>query len=153
MQKKRLRAARMFEKGYGVAEVAKRLGVVRQAAYRWKWAWDAGGRPALASKGQAGRKSKLSAAQEQKVVAALLAGPAKQGYKTELWTLPRLSLLIEKLTGVRYHPGHVWRLMGTMGFSCQRPERRAIERDEKAIRQWRKKTWPALKKRPDAKDG
>lgn len=143
----------MFEKGYGPAEVAKRLGVGRQTVYRWKWAWEAGGKSALASKGRAGRKTKLSAAQTQKIIEALLQGPRSQGYKTELWTLPRVSALILKLTGVRYHPGHVWRVLGAMGFSCQRPERRAIERDEKKIRQWRRQSWPALKKTPGASVG
>ena len=85
------------------------------------------------------------------MVQALLAGPAAHGYKTVLWTLPRVAALIEKLTGVRYHPGHVWRLLGASGFSCQRPERRALERDEKAIRHWQRVQWPALKKRPAAR--
>jgi transposase len=63
------------------------------------------------------------------VTEALLAGPLAHGYKTNLWTLPRVALLIKDLTGVSYHPGHVWRLLGASGFSCQRPERRAVERD------------------------
>ncbi len=65
--------------------------------------------------------------------------------------LPRVAVLIEDLTGVAYHPGHVWRLLGASGFSCQRPERRAVERDEKAIRRWQRVEWPALKKRPGNK--
>jgi transposase len=128
--------------------VARRLGVARQVAYRWQSLWRQGGKPALASKGPAGPKAKLTPEQTQKVVRALLAGPAAHGHKTALWTLPRVSGLIEDLTGVRYHPGHVWRLLGASGFSCQRPERRAVERDEKAIRKWKKVEWPALKKRP-----
>jgi transposase len=59
-----------------------------------------------------------------------------------------VAALIEQLTGVRYHPGHVWRLMGSLGFSCQRPERRAVERNEPAIRRWKQVEWPALKKKP-----
>jgi transposase len=131
--------------------VARHFGVARQVAYRWKEAWDEGGKRALASKGPAGRKPKLTGEQTQRVTEALLAGPAVQGYKTDLWTLPRVAALIEDLTGVRYHPGHVWRLMGASGFSCQRPERRAVERDEKAIRRWQRVVWPTLKKRPAAK--
>jgi len=72
--------------------------------------------------------------------------------KTALWTLPRVASLIQDLTGVGYHPGHVWRLLGASGFSCQRPERRAVERDEKAIRRWSRTELPALKKRPANKD-
>jgi transposase len=148
MEKRRKQAGKLFAKEVSAPEVARRLGVARQVAYRWKDAWAHGGSAALDSKGPAGRKSKLTARQTQKVTRALLAGPSAQGYKTDLWTLPRVAALIEDLTGVEYHPGHVWRLLGASGFSCQRPERRAIERDEKAIRRWKRVDWPALKKRP-----
>jgi transposase len=151
MEKSRQQAARLFSKGCPAPEVARRLGVARQVAYRWKDTWKKGGSSALASKGPAGPKPKLTAAQMQKVTQELLAGPAAHGYKTSLWTLPRVAGLIEDLTGVRYHPGHVWRLLGASGFSCQRPERRAIERDEKAIRRWQRVEWPALKKKPASK--
>lgn len=137
----------MFGDGIKTSEVARRLGVARQVAYRWKSLWDNGGVEALVSKGKAGRKSKMTEAQTQKVMDALIAGPVAQGYKTNLWTLPRVTALIKELTGVVYHPGHVWRLLGEQGFSCQRPERRAIERDEKKIRRWKQVQWPVLKKR------
>ena len=102
---------------------------------------------ALASKGSAGRKAKITPDQTHQVIEALLEGPAAHGYKTQLWTLPRVAALIEELTGVRYHPGHVWRLLGSLGFSCQRPERRAIERNKKAIRGWKRVKWPEIKKK------
>ena len=151
MEKRRHQASKMFAKEYSAPEVARRLGVARQVAYRWKNAWEQGGRSALASKGPAGPKPKLTVEQTQKVTEALLEGPTTVGYKTALWTLPRVAGLIEDLTGVRYHPGHVWRLLGASGFSCQRPERRAVERDEAAIRRWKRVAWPALKKRPENK--
>jgi transposase len=147
MEKRRHQAAKLFAKEYSAPEVARRLGVARQVAYRWKSAWEHGGPSALASKGPAGRKSRLTAEQTRQVTEALLAGPAAVGYKTALWTLPRVAGIIEDLTGVRYHPGHVWRLLGASGFSGQRPERRAMERDETAIRRWKRVTWPALKKK------
>lgn len=134
-------------------EVVRRLGIARQVGYRWHEAWQAGGETALASKGPAGPKSKLTPAHTETLVDALLEGPAAQGYKTQLWTLRRVAALIEHLTGVHYHPGHVWRVMGSLGFSCQRPERRAIERDEKAIRQWKRVQWPELKKKRAANAG
>jgi transposase len=151
MEKRRQQAAKLFAKDYSAPEVARRLGVARQVAYRWKDAWGQGGSAALTSKGPAGPKPKLTPEQSQKVMDALLAGPAAQGYKTNLWTLPRVALLIKDLTGVRYHPGHVWRLLGASGFSCQRPERQAVERDDKAIAHWKRRVWPALKKRPGKK--
>lgn len=148
LEKRRKQAAGFFAKGNSAPEVARRLGVARQVAYRWKEAWERGGKAALASKGPAGRKCKLTSGQTQLITKALLAGPVVHGYKTALWTLPRVTDLIEDLTGIRYHPGHVWRLLGASGFSCQRPERRAIERDGKAISKWQRVKWPALKKKP-----
>jgi transposase len=148
MEKRRVRAAAMFEKGVSAPEVGRKLGVARQVAYRWKTAWAEAGKAGLASKGKAGRKSKLNADQTERVVKALVAGPVARGYKTNLWTLPRVAALIKELTGVQYHPGHVWRLLGDNGFSCQRPERRAIERDEAKIGRWKRVEWPAIKKKP-----
>jgi transposase len=153
MEKRRQQAAKLFAKDHSAPEVARRLGVARQVAYRWKEAWEEGGNAALSSKGPAGPKPKLTTPQIKKVTQALVAGPLAHGYKTALWTLPRVAGLIEDLTGVRYHPGHVWRLLGASGFSCQRPERRAVERDDKAIARWKKEVWPALKKRRASKSG
>jgi transposase len=153
MERRRRKAARWFEQDVSAPEVARRLGVARQVAYRWRDAWQKGGVAALASKGQTGPKPKLDAIQTQQVANALLEGPAAHGYKTQLWTLPRVAVLIEKLTGVRYHPGHVWKLLGSSGFSCQRPERRAVERDEAAIGHWKQVRWPAIKKKRAGRTG
>lgn len=148
LEKRRQQAAGLFAKGRSAPEVARHFGVARQVAYRWKEAWENGGKTALASKGPAGPKHRLSFEQMEQVADALVTGPASRGYKTNLWTLPRVAALIEELTGVRYHPAHVWRLLDSCGFSCQRPERRAVERNEPAIRRWQRVQWPALKKRP-----
>ena len=151
MERRRRKAAQMFERNVPVSEVARSLGVARQVAYRWREAWEKGGEAALASKGPAGPKVRITDAQLEEIVAALIKGPIARGYKTQLWTLPRVAALIKDLTGVEYHPGHVWRILGSLGFSCQRPERRAIERDEEAIRQWKQVGWPQLKKKPRKK--
>jgi transposase len=78
-------------------------------------------------------------------------GPAAAGYARELWTLKRVADLIERRFGVRYHPCHVWRVLGSLGWSCQKPERRARERDEGEIERWRRRRWPHIKKRPAGK--
>jgi len=78
-------------------------------------------------------------------------GPPAAGYPTELWTLKRMAEVIEKKFGVRYHPGHVWRLLASLGWSCQKPERRARESDEAAIERWRRERWAHIKKRPQGK--
>jgi len=151
MERRRKRAAVMFNKGYSASEVARRLGVGRQSSCRWKNAWEAGGTEALKSKGLAGRKPRLDVQQRAGITAALIQGPQAQGYRTNLWTLPRVARLIKAMTGVGYHPGHVWYLLRSLGFSCQRPTRRAIERNEQKIALWKQTTWPALKKKPAKK--
>lgn len=151
MERRRLKAAGYFERGLGASEVARKLGVRRQSAHAWKQAWEKGGEASLRSHGSAGRKARLTAHQKQEVVEALLQGPQKSGYATEAWTLPRVRALIRKRTGESYHESHVSRLLRSLGFSCQRPERRAIERDEKKIAHWKRVVWPAIKKKPAAK--
>lgn len=151
MERRRKRGAVLFEKGYPAAEVARRVGVSRQAATRWKGAWLEGGGSALVSKGAAGRKPRLRKDQHRQIVDALLEGPVARGYRTNLWTLPRVALLIRDLTGVAYHSGHVWHLLRALKFSCQRPARRALERDEEKIAHWKRCVWPTLKKKPRGK--
>ena len=73
------------------------------------------------------------------------------GYDTPLWTAQRVALLIEQEYGVRYHSGHVWRILRLLGWSPQRPVGRALERDEQAIAEWKRKRWPAIKKKPEKK--
>ena len=96
MEKRRLKSAKLFDNGKSAPEVARRLGVARQVAYRWKSLWSNGGTQALASKGNAGRKPKLTRQQFADVTEALLEGPEQQGYKTNLWTLPRVAVLIKE---------------------------------------------------------
>ena len=78
-------------------------------------------------------------------------GPAANGYGTDLWTLARVAEVIEEVTGVTYHPGHVWRVLRQMGWSRQRPARAAIERDDAAVEQWVNERWPRVKKTPAAR--
>jgi transposase len=147
MEKRRLKAAKCFQRGLGASEVARQLGVRRQSAHVWKQAWEKGGKESLRSGGPAGRKARLTSAQQQEVIKALIEGPQKSGYATDVWTLPRVRALIRKRTGESYHESHVSRLLRRLGMSCQRPERRAIERDEKKIAHWQKVQWPGIKKK------
>jgi transposase len=91
-----------------------------------------------------GRPAQLDAKQLADLRAALLRGAMAHGFGTELWTLKRVRELIRRLYGVTFSEVHVWRLLGALGFSSQKPERRAIERDEQAVLAWKRKTWPAL---------
>ncbi len=146
-QGRRLKAARLFAHGSSQAEVARRLKVSRQTASRWQQLWQAGGKIALRGAGRTGRKVKLNGDQLCHLEACLLAGPRSYGFATELWTLKRIARMICREFRVAYHPSHVWKLLSQLGWSCQRPERRARERNEQAIRRWVRHRWPQIKRR------
>jgi transposase len=102
---------------------------------------------ALRSRGPTGPAPKLSDAQLAKVKQALLQGAKTAGFETELWTLERVGVVICQLTGVRHHPGHVWKLLRQrLGWTLQRPKPRAIERDEQQVARWVAHEWPRIKK-------
>jgi transposase len=150
LKKRRLEAARLFDEGATQAEVARRLAVSRVSAMRWYRVWRKDGRGGLGRARALGRPSRLSPKQLKRIETALLKGPQSQGYTTELWTLPRVAVVVERVSGVRYHPGHVWRVLRGLGWSLQRPTLRARERDEEAIARWKRQSWPRSKKTPGA---
>jgi transposase len=146
LEARRLEAARLFAKGYSQAEVARTLGVSAMSVCRWYGAWREGGRQALRTQTHPGSPSRLNKRQLHRLERELLKGPQAHGYATQLWTLPRIAKLIEKLFGIRYHPGHVWYLLRRMGWTTHRPARQAKERDEAAISRWLNEAWPRIKK-------
>jgi transposase len=146
LEVRRFAAVRLLRAGRSQAEVARALGVHRQSVYRWQLALAEDGRRALRRAGRAGRKPKLTAADRHTIERALKAGPEAYGYATGLWTLPRVASLIEQTCGVTYHPAHVWRILRRLGWSCQRPTGRALERNEPAIQQGKRVRWPQVKK-------
>jgi transposase len=149
LEARRLQAAELFAQGRTQAEVAHELGVSRQSAHVWHARFTQGGVEALRSRGPTGPDPKLLDAQLAQVEQALLQGAMANGFDTDLWTLERVAVVITQLTGVRYHPGHVWVILRhRLGWSLQRPERRASERDEEAITRWGQLEWPRIKKGP-----
>ena len=151
LEQRRLRAAHLLEEGFTQAEVARRVGVHRQSVSRWAEALQQRGIAALRQAGRAGRKPRLNREDVQRIEQGLKAGPEALGYSTGLWTCARVADLIERQTGVQYHPDHVGRLLGKLGWSCQRPVGRAIERNEAAVRRWKRRDWPRIKKKPVSK--
>ncbi|MGH9406057.1 MAG: winged helix-turn-helix domain-containing protein [Terriglobia bacterium] len=135
LEQRRLRAARLLSKGISQSEVARQVGAHRQSVSRWARQLEREGRSGLKQAGRAGRKPRLRAGDRERIARALKRGPEQLGYATGLWTAVRVARLIEQECGVRYHPGHVWKLLRQLGWSCQRPTGRALERDEAAIRQ------------------
>jgi transposase len=152
MERRRFRALTLLENGFSQAEVARRTKVSRQSVMRWERQRLHGGKQALRAAGRAGRKPKLEARHEKQLVEILVAGPEASGFATPLWTLERVRQVLREHFGVRCHATSVLRLLrNRLGWSCQKPVGRALERDESAITQWKRKTWPALKKKRAAK--
>ena len=147
LEKRRFQAIRLWERGHNQSEIARQLRVVRQSVARWVQQYRAQGQSGLKQAGRGGRKPRLSEQQRQRIEKLLLRGPERLGYETPLWTCPRVAHLIGQEFGVRYHEGHVWKILVSLGWSPQRPEGRARERDEEQVQRWNKKVWPGLKKK------
>jgi transposase len=143
----RLAAAELIESGASDREVAKRFRVSRMSANRWRRALAAGGRTALASRGAAGARCKLTAAQVAELEEVLDAGPAACGYADQCWTLARIADQVWQRFGVEYTLAGMDVLLHRLGWSVQVPARRAAERDEDKIARWREDTWPVIKAR------
>ena len=143
-----MEAARLLKKGYSQSEVARRVGAHRQSVSQWARQLQQGGRRALKKAGRAGRKPRLRAEDLRRVERALQRGPQALGYETNLWTSSRAAHLIEQECGVKYDPSQAWRILRQLGWSCQRPTGRALERDEVKIQRWKRERLPELKKRP-----
>ena len=152
LEDRRREGMRLLAKGIPQAEVARRMGVSRVSVLRWARARSRK-RGGAWRKGQLGRPRKLTEAHLQKLPALLERGAQAHGYLNDLWTLPRIASVLERECGVQVHPSHLWRVLTRLGWSCQRPGGKAVERDEEAIARWKRYTWPALKKRPGTNRG
>lgn len=151
LERRRRRAVTLAQAGHGIREIARRVDASPGAVHRWLQDWRTQGEAALAAKPAPGRPPKLTVAQRETLQHRLLAGALACGFPTEVWTLQRIAILIRREFGVRYHPSHLWRVLRACGWSCQVPERRAIQRDEVAITHWKRQQWVAIKKSPAAR--
>jgi transposase len=150
LEKRRLHAIALLNKGYAPVEVAERLGVDRRSVRRWKASFRKKGEKGVIARPAPGRPLKLDSGGRKKLERLLLRGAMKAGYSTDLWTCARIADLIKKEFGIKYHVDHIGRLLRSLGWSPQKPERRARERDEKKIKRWIKVEWPKIKKKPGA---
>lgn len=139
-------AGRLFQKGVTQAEVARKFGVSTAAACKWHTAWDAEGMEGLDSKGPPGFASALDGNGKEKFKRAILKGPLAAGYATDLWTLGRLAKVLQKTTKVAFGPVRTWQVVRELGFTPQKPQLKAKERDETAIADWKTRRLPGLKK-------
>ena len=146
LEQRRQQAARLFAAGETQAWVARQLKASRQSVSRWHQQWKARGAEGLRAAGRAGRKPRLSASQLEKVDAALRQGARQHGFSADLWTLPRVATVIRRITGEKFHPGHVWKMLGRLDWSVQKPVQQARERNQEKVDYWVAVRWPAVKK-------
>lgn len=145
----RSRGLQMLQAGNRHQEIADELGVAKRTVRGWQTLYRRGGEEGLKVAGPFHRPSRLSGEQLQTLREMLLEGAVAHGFDTDLWTCPRVARLIEEHFGVHYHEDNVWKILHfKLGFSPQKPEERARERDEEAIRRWREERWPEIKKKP-----
>jgi transposase len=151
LERRRLDAVDLLRQGIHQSEVARRVGAHRQSVSRWAKQLEQGGKRVLRKAGRAGRKPRLSSEDLRRIEKCLKRGPQALGFETALWTSWRVAYLIERECGVKYHPSQAWRILRQLGWSCQRPTGRALERDEEKIREWKEKRWPEIKKNPQGR--
>jgi transposase len=148
LERRRRRAVALLQQGLSLRAVARRVQASASSVYQWRQAWQNGGEAALAPKQAPGRPRQLTDQQCEQLQQLLLRGAKANGFPNELWTLKRMAAVIQVHFGVHYHPAHVWKILRRLGWSCQVPERRPIQRDEQAIAHWKRYKWPAIKKSP-----
>jgi transposase len=148
LEDRRKRALALLDRGLSLHEVGQRIGCAAVSVMRWRDARRRGGEQALKVRFSPGRPWKLNQAERKRLVRLLLKGSLAYGYRTNLWTTARIAELVEREFGVSYHRDHIGRLMHSLGWSVQKPERRALERDEQEIARWKREEWPRIKKTP-----
>ncbi len=147
---RRLRGWELHQQGWNQGEIAAALGVSQSAVSQWIARGRAGGTEALHTQKSPGAPARLSSAQHVRLLALLSAGAEAAGFVGEVWTQSRVARLIKREFGVSYHRDHIGRLLRALGWSVQKPQEQATQRDDAAIAQWREQTWPAIKKKPTA---
>lgn len=150
LEHRRRRAVRLLEAGNSLTTVARMVGAAVSAVWSWRKTWQRKGEAGLAAKPAPGRPRKLTLRQRRRLPKILALGATRHGYSNELWTTRRIAAVIQREFGIDYHPAHVSRILADVGWSCQKPERRAIERNESAIERWKRHRWVEIKKKPRA---
>ncbi len=149
LEDRRRRALALLDEGLSLNEVGRRIGCSASSVMRWREARRRGGQRALKVRFSPGRPPKLSRAQERALIRVLLKGAMAFGYANQLWTTARVAEVIWKKFRVRYHRDHVGRVLHSLGWSHQKPQKKALERKEAEIRRFVRQEWPRVKKTPN----
>lgn len=139
-------AVELLQQRMQLVDVAEAVQASTSSVKRWRDAFAAEGEEGLSSAPPREHPSRLTDKQKQRLVRTLLRGARANGYPNDLWTCPRVLEVIQKLFGVTYHVDYVGTLLHKLGWSVQKPEQRARERDEEAIQRWQQQEWPRIKK-------
>ncbi len=150
LERRRRRAVELLQSGQTLSAVARQVGAAVSAVWQWRETFRCKGAQGLAAKPAPGRPRRLTVRQRQRLPTLLARGARRHGYANDLWTSRRIASVITREFGVDYHPAHVSRILADLGWSCQKPERRALERNEAAIAHWKRYRWVAIKKKPSA---
>lgn len=137
----------MLELGHSPYEIADIEGVTPWSVYRWKQMYETEGSDGLSAKPHPGSSTTLPKEQFPALADLLKQGPQAHGFETDRWTLDRIRVVIEQEFGVSVSRPTVWRYMRRLNWSCQKPQRRARERDEAAVEEWLNETIPTIEKK------
>jgi transposase len=135
------------QRGWYQRDIAEALGVSEVAVSGWLARARDDGPEALRARSSPGHPPKLTTDQKRSIPEFLWHGPEAYGFRGQVWTCARIAQVIEEEFGVRYHKDHVGRLLKDLRWTPQQPIKRAIQRDEEAIRHWREAAWPELRRR------
>ena len=150
---RRLRAWQLKQQGWKHSAIAAALGVTEGAVSQWLKRARTGGAEALRWRKATGPKPRLSAEQRMQIPELLDGGAEAYGFEGNFWTTKRITAVVQQAFGVRYHRGHISKLVRALGLSLQKPQRRATQRDEEAIARWHTERWPAIQKRQRSSSG
>ena len=142
----RFSAIKLHRKKIPVEDIADSFGVTRQAVYRWLNKEKEIGKRSLKSTKSPGPEFYLTEKQLKKLLSSIRKPASEFGYQTDLWSGPRVRHLIKHKFKIEYHPKHMPRLMKNLGLELKFPERRALEQDSKALREWKKERFPEILK-------
>ena len=148
LQARRTRAVALLKQGCSYQAVAAMVQSSLSSLVRWMQSFRRKGKAGLKPRPTPGRPPQMQRSQKQALVALLKRGARAAGYPTEMWTSRRVAEQIRRQWGIAYHPGHVWKILVGLGWSCQKPERRALQRNPRKIREWKQRDWPRIKKSP-----